>query len=330
MTGNRIRVDSPPDVSAICVTYRSRTMAPDALRSVLAAASEANLRTELIVVDNASDDGTADAIAVEFPTATVIRNKANVGFGTANNQAFEVASGRWWLLLNPDARIGSAALGRLAMALADNPRLGAAGPSVGGAGMGGAESAGMLPGIRSFVGHFLFVNRALPVGRGGPWRGFQVRPQVEDRLQPVEWISAAAVLLRPEAIREAGGFDPSIFLYGEDLDLGERLLGAGWGLALVPGARAVHSIGASQGPASTRWLDGIDRFLVRRRTAPWRRAGAMTVVAIGLALRAAAAGLRGGGDAAQIHRRRMAAGARRAWQLALGGGSASYRIVDTA
>jgi N-acetylglucosaminyl-diphospho-decaprenol L-rhamnosyltransferase len=309
------------ELTVICVTYRSRELAPTALRSALASAESAGLTSELIVVDNASDDGTAAALAAAFPDATIVSNPLNVGFGAANNQAFEVARGRWWLMLNPDASIAEDGVAELIGAMAANPKLAIAAPSVAGAGMGGAESAGMLPGIRSLAGHFLFVNRLLPPGRGGAWRGFQVRPGVGNGLQDVEWVSAAAVLLRPEAVRAVGGFDPSIFLYGEDLDLCARLGSAGWRLAVLPRAHAFHSIGGSQDPASTRWLDGIDQFLVRRGVPRWRRAVDFGIVAIGLGLRAIAS-LGPGDEAHTTHRRRMRAGAMRAMAIASSGASA--------
>jgi GT2 family glycosyltransferase len=312
---------SAVELTVICVTYRSRELAPEALRSALASAASAGLTSELIVVDNASDDGTAEAVSTALPNAIVIQNPLNVGFGAANNQAFEVARGRWWLLLNPDASIAEDGVGELIGAMTANPKLAIAAPSVAGAGMGGAESAGMLPGIRSLAGHFLFVNRLLPPGRGGAWGGFQLRPGVGNGLQDAEWVSAAAALLRPEAVRAVGGFDPSIFLYGEDLDLCARLRTGGWSLAVVPRAHAFHRIGGSQHSASTRWLDGLDQFLVRRGVPRWRRAVAFAIVAIGLGLRAVAA-MAPGGEAHIAHRRRMRAGAMRALAIASTGASA--------
>jgi GT2 family glycosyltransferase len=176
----------------------------------------------------------------------------------------------------------------------------------------------MFPGIRSLAGHFLFVNRLLPPGAGGPWRGFQVRPRPGSPRQEVEWVSAAAVLLRPEAVRPLGGFDPSIFMYGEDLDLCARLREAGWRLALVSGAGAAHAIGGSQRPEATGWLDGLHTFLLRRGVPRWRRAIDLAIVAAGLGLRAVAALAVPGDEAHRFHRRRMRAGAARAFVLVVG------------
>lgn len=306
------------DVTVICVTYRSGDLAPKALRSALGACVAAGLRSELIVVDNASDDGTADAVAAAVPEVAIIRNTANVGFGSANNQAFEVARGQWWLLLNPDASLEPDAVARLTHAMSADPRLAVAGPSVGGGGMGGAESAGMLPGIRSLAGHFLFINRLLPKRGWVSWRGFQVRPWAGPDHQEVEWVSAAAVLLRPEAVKAVGGFDPSIFLYGEDLDLCARLLDAGWRVRLVPAAHATHAIGGSQDPGSTRWLDGLDLFLRRRGAARWRRTACFLIIAAGLAIRALPWRGTVAKGARAINAARMRSGAWRALAIALG------------
>lgn len=309
--------DAPvrPDLSIVCVTYQSGGIVVGALQSALASAASAGMSAELIVVDNASEDGTPDVVADAFPAARVIRNPANRGFGAANNQAFAAATGVAWLLLNPDATLDIDCAGRLATAMRAEPRLAAVGPSIRGAGEGGAESAGMLPGVRSLAGHFLLVNRLLPRGTGGAWRGFQVRSRPV-AVDPVEWVSAAVVLARPSAMREVHGFDESIFLYGEDLDLCARLADAGWRIGLVPSAQAWHSIGGSQAFGSPRWLDGIPAFLERRGVPRWRVAVCMLVVAAGLALRSLPWRATRGDPLRPAHRARMRSGALRAIRLA--------------
>ncbi|MDQ3871546.1 MAG: glycosyltransferase, partial [Chloroflexota bacterium] len=269
---------------------------------------------ELIVVDNASSDGSANLVADLHPAARVVRNPVNEGFGAANNRAFELASGSVWLLLNPDAVLEADALGHLLSFLASHPRAGAAAPAIASPGHGAAESCGMAPGLRSAIGHFLFVNRLLPDDRGGAWRGFQLHRRKDLRPRRVDWASAAALALRPAAVRAVGGFDPSFFLYGEDVDLGERLGRAGWDVWLVPSARAHHLIAASQGGISTRWLDGIHAVYARRAN----RAGTVAfalVIALGLSLRAAMASLPRAG-ASRLHADRMRAASFRALRLA--------------
>ncbi len=308
-----------PDVSAISVTYRSAGWIEGALASAAAGATEAGLTIELIVVDNASDDGSADLVEAAFPSARVLRNSTNVGFGAANNQAFELARGRWWLLLNPDARVEPGALRTLVGTLEPEDALAVVAPSVRTPGTFGAENAGMLPGIRSLLGHFLFLNRLPGTDRAGAWRGWMLRPQGPTGGRgEVEWASGAVLLARPEAVRSIGGFDASIFMYGEDIDLCARLLDAGWRIGLQPAARGSHAIGVSAPETSTRWVDGLDAYLARRGAPRWRRAICLLVVSLGLAIRGIDLGSRSTDPAAVVHRRRMRRGSKRALALTLG------------
>jgi N-acetylglucosaminyl-diphospho-decaprenol L-rhamnosyltransferase len=297
-----------PEVSVVIVTYNSRGLVGGAIVSAVEAATTAGLSAEILVVDNASVDGTADVVGAEHPDVVLIRNDRNVGYGAANNLAFSRAHGRWWLLLNPDARIGSDSLGRLVESIGADPGLAAVGPSITGAGTGEAESAGELPGLRSFAAHFLFLNRLVPGDRGGPWRGWQLRVRPGNGLRRVGWLSGAAVLLRPEAVRTVGGFDESIFLYAEDVELGYQLDLARWRLAIDAGASASHSIGGSQTPSSARWIIGVEDYLIRRRRTSLARRACLLVIAVGLGTRALAASARPG-RAGPGHATRMRAGA---------------------
>jgi GT2 family glycosyltransferase len=206
-------------------------------------------------------------------------NRENVGYGAACNQAFARATGDFWLLLNPDALIAGDALARLAAFLDARPKVGAVGPRIVGGPQAHSENAGMAPGVRSLAGHFLLLNRLL---RWGPWRGYFVvkgPPTVPIR---TDWCTAAVLLLRPDAIRAVGGFDPSFFLYGEDVDLGIRLNAAGWQVWVDPRASARHAIAGSQDGVSSGWVDGTLE-VVRRRSGTLRTRIAAAIVAVGLA-----------------------------------------------
>lgn len=300
-------------VSIIIVTYNSRPEVDDAINSAVAAVFCVDGTADVIVVDNASQDGTAAHVAHDHADVRLVENSTNTGFGSANNQAFELATGAVWLLVNPDARLDIDAVSPLRAVLEQRPRAALVAPTVDGPGE--AESAGMLPSVRSAIGHFLFVNRLLRGSSGGAFRGFQLRKGRGRDPVRVEWASAAVLAVRPEAIREVGGFDESIFLYGEDLDLADRLARAGWEAWLVPEARAWHGIGASSAGISTRWVDGLDEFLVRREASRFRRATFHAVVAAGLAIRAIG-GWRPADAAVRRHRARMRAGSARALVLA--------------
>lgn len=303
------QADALRRVSLITVLYGGADLIADSLRSAQMSAAEAGLELETILVDNRPGDGTADAALAAAPAATVISNAENVGFGWACNQGFEVATGQWWLLLNPDAKIERRSLLHLVAFAASHPQAGAVAPILTGAGLDRAESAGMQPGLRSAMGHFLLVNRLLWGDAGGAWRGIQVQRRVHLGPRQVEWASGGALLLRPDAIRQVGGFDPSFFLYAEDVDLGRRLAEHGWESWLVPEAVAEHRIAASVGGVTDRWYVALHDYYARA-------AGRIPVVlfdliaAIGLTLRA----LRAGHD--RQHRRRMTVAARAAFGLA--------------
>ena len=308
-------------VSVIIVTYQSASEVDIAVGSARVAAARAGVDLEFVAVDNASADGSAEAVERLAPDAVVIRNATNVGFGAANNQAFEVATGDALLLLNPDATLEPDALASLLRFYDAHPGAAGVAPAIAGAGArdtsfapGGAESAGMLPGSASAIGHFLFVNRLLPGDRGGAWRGLQLtrRPHLGPRR--VEWASAAVLLLRPAAVREVGGFDPTIFMYGEDVELGDRLTRAGWQMWLLPEAHAWHTIASSQGGVSTRWIDSLDEAMARRSN---RLRLFLFDFILGVSLLARAAATRGRRPEARLHRRRMKASAGRALRLAV-------------
>ena len=249
MTGPRPGMEPPTRVTAIIVTWLSRDDIEGVLASVAAAFAAPGIDGSVIVVDNASTDDTVAWLRANRPDVRLIEASTNEGFGRACDRAFEVADGDVWLLVNPDARLEPGTAAALIAALRQTPGAGAIAPTL--ARPGEAESAGMLPSIRSGIGHFLFLNRLLPRGRGGPWQGVQLRRQPPSRLVAVDWASAAVLAVRPAAIRAIDGFDETIFLYGEDIDLCARLGDAGWSVRLATTAVASHAIGASSDPAST-------------------------------------------------------------------------------
>jgi GT2 family glycosyltransferase len=305
-----------PSISVVMVTYQCASVLRESLGAIVESATAIGAGLDLIIVDNASTDGSVDVAVGVVPAARVIRNRENVGFGRACNQAFAVAVGEYWLLANPDARLEPTALARLVAFARAHPGAGAVAPSLVGAGLERAESAGMIPGLRSALGHFLFLNRLLPDDRGGPWRGVQIRRRASVGPRPVDWASAGLLLVQPAAVRAIGGFDPRYFLYGEDVDLGRRLTLAGWRTWLLPDASVHHAIGGSQGGVSTLWVVGLHDEFGARAT----RAALVAfdlIVALGLGIRAVVAVTPIARGSRGPHARRMWAAARRALGLAV-------------
>lgn len=301
-------------VTSITVMYESEAFVAAALQSVVNAARQAAVELEVIVVDNASADGGVALVERDFPRARMLRNPENIGFAAANNQGFEVAGGDVWLLVNPDATLDPDCILEMVRFLESHPLAGAVGASIDTPFGRGPESAGMRPGIRSMAGHFLYLNRLLPGTSGGPWQGWQLasRPELGPRL--VDWIGGTVAGLRPQAVRSVGGFDSSIFLYFEDVELGERLRSAGWDLWLVPSARARHEI--SHGRTSTEWLEAMYGYYGRRANGAKRILVAFVVV-LGLGSRAVIRSAHRGRGKRAHEAKRARANARRAASLFL-------------
>jgi hypothetical protein len=193
------------------------------------------------VVDNASTDGSADAVASEFPEARLIRNRENAGFSRANNQGLREASGAYVLILNSDAELTPGALPALAGRLDAAPRAGAVGPrTVSG---DGTVQVSFGPALRPLAE---WRQRRLVRGvkRRHPAAVRQATERAAVEHEP-EWVSASCLLARKEALDAVGGFDEGFFLYEEDVDLCVRLRRAGWSVLFTPAATVVHHLGRS-------------------------------------------------------------------------------------
>lgn len=223
-------------VNVVVVAYRCPELVLACCDSVLDAGE-----VDLTVVDNASGDGTAEAVKAAFPAVRLLENSANVGFARAVNQGVAAGSADTVLLLNPDARIGGAALERLRVTLGEDEARAAVGPRIRGREGGLELSAGRTMSLAGDVG--IRVLEALYAGGRGP-----VAPLVERayaRPRDVRSLSAACLLLRRRALEAVGGLDERFFLYAEDVDLCLRLRAAGWRLRYEPRAEVTHVRGAS-------------------------------------------------------------------------------------
>jgi GT2 family glycosyltransferase len=191
-----------------------------------------------IVVDNASDDGTADLVESEFPQATLIRRRRNGGFAKAVNDALRAAPQDDILLVNPDVVVEHSAVGRLVSYLTSHPKVGIAAPRLRYPDGSWQESA------RFFPNPLLMLVRRSPLAGTSLGRKFLRRYLVpEDQLKrprPVHSVIGAAMLIRRRAIDEVGGMAEWIFLYGEDLEWCIRMWRAGWEVHVVPEATFIH------------------------------------------------------------------------------------------
>lgn len=239
-----------PLVTALVVSYNVRDLLVDALRAFY---ESSDVPVQVVVVDNASKDGSPEAVAGIFPQADLIRMPRNVGYGAANNAGLERCRGRFLLLLNPDVAVGPGCVGRLADFLLTRPDAGAAGPRLlrpDGTPDQAARRAFPSPSVAFY--RLVGLSRLFPKSpRFGRYNMGHVSP---DAVHEMDAGTGACLMLRRTAVDKVGFFDPAYFMYGEDLDLCFRLKEGGWKVFHVPAAGAVHVKGAATRQSTRRML----------------------------------------------------------------------------
>jgi len=198
---------------------------------------------QVIVVDNASDDGSAEIVRREFPQATLIQNSRNVGFAAGHNRGIRASSGRYLLLLNADTIVHEGALTALVRAADAHPRAAVVGPRL-------LNADGSLQySCRRFPRLAYGLFRKAPLGRLLPENRFDREYLMRDfdhtREQTVDWVSGAAFLLRREAVEQVGLLDEGYYMYCEDVDWCYRARRKDWQVLYAPRAVVTHLHGRS-------------------------------------------------------------------------------------
>jgi len=238
-----------PRVSVIVVSYNTRVLTLECLARLFAETPD--LAIEVIVVDNASADGSAAAIRAAYPSVRLVESPENLGFGRAVNAAAVIARGEFLLLLNPDTRLLDRALERL-VAFADaHPEAGLfGGVTLHPDGTTNASSCWNRPTLWS---SFCQGSGLSALFRGSPLFDAEVvRLRVPPAAQPVDIVSGCFLLIRRSLWEELRGFDPAFFMYGEDFDLSLRAAAAGAARWITPDARVIHHGGASESDDADR------------------------------------------------------------------------------
>jgi len=292
MTGNIGRLDPPARsalVRAVVVSWNGAHLLPDCLDSLIAQTIAADL--EIMVVDNASEDGTAAMLAERYPGVVVIRSESNLGFAGGADLGLAGFGGPFVALLNNDATFAVDAIERLVSVLQQpgNERVGAVTAKILLAGTYRLEPS--LPEAKAPTGSFRrddgWLSPADPgssgairvvnstgnvVTRGGTGRDRDwLRTEGEEsRDVDVFGFCGGAALLRTAAVEEVGGFDRELFLYYEDTDLSWRMRAGGWTVRYCESAVAHHLHAASSDSASPlfRYYNTRNSLVVFARHAP--------------------------------------------------------------
>ncbi len=235
------------EVSVIIVSWNTKEILRECLESVYRETNDIEL--EVILIDNASTDGSAEMVQQEFPQVVLICNSKNRGFAAANNQGIEVAKGRFVLLLNPDTVVLDRAIQKTIAFADEHPRAGAVGirntHANGDLQKNCFRYASVLNLLISTFGLHRLFSRSKFFGRERMlWWDY-----ADSR--KVDVVAGCYMLVRKEVIDQIGGLDETYFMYGEEMDWCWRMQNAGWEVWFYCGATIIHYGGMSsaQNPA---------------------------------------------------------------------------------
>lgn len=272
---------SLPRVSVIVVSYQVCDLLRRCLRSL---SDQQGVALELFVVDNLSRDGSCEMVEREFPAVHLIRNRENVGFARANNQALSLATGDFLALINPDTESPPEALTTIRTVFARHPRAGAVGLALANPDGSHQPSCFAYPTVLNLLVESLGLHKALlRLGYGTP----SAAPIPTGDEGPVDWVSGACIVLQRSAYERVGGLDEAIFMYGEELAWCWKARRLGLETVYTSAARVVHHGGASGGDAQgelfVRNIEGRYSFLKLR--GPVHAALGREVMTLGAGLR---------------------------------------------
>ncbi len=257
----------PTDLSVIIASYNTREILLNCLRSLERQPS--SYFREIIVVDNASDDQSVEAVHSECPAVRVIANRRNLGFSGASNQGMAVAQGRYILLLNSDTLIDDNSIDLMLEFMETHPKTALLGCQLLNVDGTLQMSIAPMPNLFILLVQALGIRLLIPSGllkrlSGGKklaripvkslrnYFSWGVLQQASDlppsrELTSEEYLPGACLMIRRSCVEQIGFLDENFFMYGEDADLSRRAYRAGWKLVCLHTARVTHLVGRSTG-----------------------------------------------------------------------------------
>lgn len=237
------------DLSIVVVTWNAKEFTRDCLES-LEQQDIAQLSSEIIVVDNASSDGTTELISERFPNVRLVKNFTNNGFAQATNIGIRLSEGQYILLVNSDVTVPAGCLCKIFAFMEQNPEVGLMGPKMLGSDGAPRRSCMRFPTLWATFCRMLALDAFTSSRTFG---GLLMKDFNHDRVIDVDVLNGWFWVVRREALATVGLLDEQFFIYGEDLDWCYRFHVNKWRVAFFPGAEATHHGGASSAKSPIRF-----------------------------------------------------------------------------
>jgi GT2 family glycosyltransferase len=228
------------DVTVSIVTYNSKNVLENCIGSIIKTTKD--MRIKIIVVDNCSEDGSAELIKSHFPGVILIENRENVGFGKAHNQSFRLSRGKYFLVLNPDTIIFPNTINKIVEFMNTHNHAGVAGCKI----FWDDEKNFMFPDLRihnlkTSIIQFTPFCSFFPNSLISKWYWKTAYPLWDTKIPiEVDGITGGLMLVRREAFESVGFFDENFFLFFEEHDLLKRIKKQGWKIYYLPDAEIQH------------------------------------------------------------------------------------------
>lgn len=265
------------DISVVIVAWNAWHCLQLCLGSIEKAPPRRNL--EVLVVDNASSDGTSATVASRFPWVKLIKSPENLGFSRGNNLGIRQCQGRYIALVNPDVVVLPGCLDALADFLDENPRVGNVGPRVFNPDMTQQSTCRRFP--------TLWNNFCSGAGLAARFKNSQFLAGehmfyfLHDRTLRVDVLVGCFSFIRREAFDSVGLLDEQLFMYGDDVDWCRRAWKAGWHVVFYPGARAIHDRGKTTAPYPVHFALAQQRSVLyywKKHHGLWGQLGIRTIM----------------------------------------------------
>lgn len=263
-------------LSIVIVTWNCKRFTEECLESLRAYRQDP--QAEIIVVDNASWDGTPELVRDSYPEVILIHNEDNLGFAKANNIAIRKSSGKYVCLINPDVRVLDGCIEKMRAYMEANPRIGLLGPQMLGVDGKSYRSYMGAPTLWRIFCRALALDVLFPQSK--LFGGFLMPYFRQNRIADVEVLNGWFLMTRREALNEVGLLDETLFMYGDDLDWSKRFRDAGWRVVYFPEAESLHYGGGATARALVRFSVEMQRANFQYWRKNYRRASQFVYLAI--------------------------------------------------